>query len=89
MFERSLPITLLMLILIFVFGNCGGNAEQLTEDEIEFTASLKFRDIQDSLKKLVLQECKDEQQKFINSKVDSLIIEHLKTRDTTSLPLNN
>lgn len=89
MFERSLPITLLMLILIFVFGNCGGNAEQLTEDEIEFTASLQFRDIQDSLKKLVLQECKDEQQKFINSKVDSLIIEHLKTRDTTSLPLNN
>ena len=89
MFKRSLAITLLMLILIFVFVNCGGNSKQLTEEQIEWEASFQFRDIQDSLRKVVIQECKDQQQELINSKIDSLIIENLKTRDSTSLPLQN
>lgn len=87
MFKWSLPITVLMLILIFAFANCAGNAEQLTEDQIEWEANLQFRSMQDSLKKLVLQECKDQQQQLVDAKIDSLIIEHLKNTDTTSIPI--
>ena len=87
MFKQALSITVLMLILIFAFANCGGNANQLTEDQIEWEANLRFRGMQDSLKKLILQECKDQQQKLIDTKIDSIIIEHLKTTDTTSLPV--
>ena len=87
MFKWSLSITALMLVLIFAFANCGGNVEKLTEDQIDWEANLRFREMQDSLKTLVLQKCVDEQQKFVDLKIDSLIIEHLKTTDTTSVPV--
>ena len=49
MFKRSLSITIFMLILIFAFVNCGRNGKELTEEQIEWEANLKFRNIQDSL----------------------------------------
>lgn len=85
MFKQLLSITVLILILISTLMSCGGNANQLTEDQIEWEANLRFRNMQDSLKKLVLKDCQNQQQNLIDAKIDSLIIEHLKTTDTTSL----
>jgi hypothetical protein len=84
MFKWSLPITLSWMILIFIFSNCGGDKNKLSEEEIEWEANQRFKTLPDSLIQTIMKECVDNQQQLVEEKVDSLIIEHLKKTETTT-----
>ena len=78
-------LTFTVIISLCCLMSCGGNAEQMPDEEIERLASEQFKALKDTLIKQYNQECDSLYGQYRQSMVDSLIFEYLKSQDSTSI----
>ena len=77
-------ITIVLVFFISIFSNCGENSTELSEKEVEWYANKQFRTMRDTVRKEATANCDTNYAKYLQQKVDSLIVEHLKNNDTSS-----
>lgn len=76
--RHNIKITFAALFLICFLANCGGNARQLSEEELETAATERFNSLKDTIRKQSVKDCDKNFDIYVNRKVDSIVIQYLK-----------
>ena len=82
---RRIIITYVLMFFICVLSSCDEEPQKLSKLEIAWEANKRLRSMKDSIRKKVILDCNVNFSEYVNSKVDSLIIEYLKNTDTSSI----
>ncbi len=77
-------ITFTFCISLCCLTSCGGTSEEISEEEIERIANERFNALTDTLTQQYDKECDSLFSQYVQSGVDSLIFEFLKSEDSTS-----